>query len=576
MNTVALDIEVYSNYFLVMLKDASKTAYFEMYPGKELEAPRLRSLLSKLRVVSFNGNHYDMPLLNAALNGESCAKIKAYSDQIILNDKKYWQLNLEAPDVDHIDLIEVAPGLTGLKTYAGRMGARKMQDLPIAPDASISPSQRAQLREYCVNDLDNTLLLFDSLRPQISLRERLSEQYGQDLRSKSDAQIAEAVIKAEVERLTQDKVGKPTTQLGRTFKYKAPAFLARTETVAFVESCEFMVAESGQPKCAALERHVVNGYRMGVGGLHSTESEVSHVIDDDEFLIERDVASYYPSIILVCGLYPPMLGETFLDVYRDIYDRRLAAKASGDKVTADTLKISLNGTFGKLGSKYSCLYSPDLLIQVTLTGQLALLQLIGEVEQAGAKVVSANTDGIVIRGCKRVYADVQAAIASWENATGFVTEEAAYKALHSRDVNSYVAIKPDGQVKVKGAYATTTLSKSPANEICTIAAIEWLRNGTSVEKTIRACKDIRQFCTVRAVRGGAVHRGQEIGKVVRWYRSIAGEVITYKSNGNRVPKSEQATPVMQLPDELPDDIDYVWYVAESASILNDVGIFKLF
>lgn len=62
-----------------------------------------------------------------------------------------------------------------------------------------------------------------------------------------------------------------------------------------------------------------------------------------------------------------------------------------------TFKIVLNGTFGKLGSKYSFLYSPNLMIQVTITGQLALLMLIEALEAAGISVVSANTDGIVSR-----------------------------------------------------------------------------------------------------------------------------------------------------------------------------------
>jgi hypothetical protein len=30
--------------------------------------------------------------------------------------------------------------------------------------------------------------------------------------------------------------------------------------------------------------------------------------------------------------------------------------------------------------------------------------------------------------------------------------------------------------------------------------------------------------------------------------------------------------LMTLPDSLPDDVDYPWYVAEAVSLLNDVGI----
>lgn len=47
-----------------------------------------------------------------------------------------------------------------------------------------------------------------------------------------------------------------------------------------------------------------------------------------------DAASYYPSILLNCGLVPELSGdrgEAFLDAYADIYHRRLDAKEAGDK-----------------------------------------------------------------------------------------------------------------------------------------------------------------------------------------------------------------------------------------------------
>ena len=91
-------------------------------------------------------------------------------------------------------------------------------------------------------------------------------------------------------------------------------------------------------------------YKMGIGGLHSMEKCAAHEPDDDEFLLDFDVASYYPSIILKCGLFPKHLGPKFLKVYRAIVEERLEAKAAGDKVRANTLKITVNGSFGKFGS----------------------------------------------------------------------------------------------------------------------------------------------------------------------------------------------------------------------------------
>src|SRR5690606_22672336 len=75
----------------------------------------------------------------------------------------------------------------------------------------------------------------------------------------------------------------------------------------------------------------INGtvYTMGIGGLHSTESSIAHHTDQNYILIDKDVESFYPRIILNQGMFPEHLGPVFLQVYRTIVDRRLEAKAAG-------------------------------------------------------------------------------------------------------------------------------------------------------------------------------------------------------------------------------------------------------
>lgn len=247
------------------------------------------------------------------------------------------------------------------------------------------------------------------------------------------------------------------------------------------------------------------------------------------------------------------------------------------KAKNDSGKIQLNGSFGKLGSVWSKLYAPQLLIQTTITGQLALLMLIESIESTGAMIVSANTDGIVIRASKALKPAVDAAVKDWEGTTGFETEETVYRALFSRDVNGYIAIKPDGSVKLKGPFAKGGLQKNPTNEVCIDAAIKWLRDGVSVHDTIEACKDITKFVTIRSVKGGAVKGDLYLGRAVRWYyaRGETGH-MQYKINGYTVPRSEGAKPLMDLPEDFPDDVNIDWYVAETMSILEDVGALQQF
>lgn len=591
MSTKIFDCEVYRDYFLAAFRDVDtgEVSTFEQYDGHPLDVRGLRRTMSANTVVSFNGKRFDAPIVAYAISGADCLELKKLCDAIIGKNLQPWQVaNLFGFDIpedwDHIDLFDVAPGMASLKIYAGRLHSKKLQDLPIEPDASITEDLRPLLRDYCVNgDTVATLDLLNKLRPQIELREAMSKEYKIDLRSKSDAQIAEAVIKAQVGKILARKVERPVIPPGTAYKYKPPFWLnfqtpQLCEALRIASTAEFFVADSGamlMPKELGSLKIAIgqSTYQMGIGGLHSTESCIAHHADDDTILVDRDVASYYPAIILGCNLFPKHLGNAFLKVYRTLVNRRLDAKHSGDKVTADALKITINGSFGKLGSKWSALYSPDLLIQTTVTGQLALLMLIEMLEVNGIAVVSANTDGVVIKCPKALIGAMDACVATWEMFTGFETEATYYRAVYSRDVNNYIAIKTDGGAKMKGVYAPAALQKNPTNEICAEAVVKFLKTGKDIDQTIRECSDVRKFVTIRQVKGGGVDQGGEyLGRAVRWYYSKGVEgPLRYKVNGYTVPKSDGARPLMQLPDALPDDVDRDWYIREAFSILDEIG-----
>jgi DNA polymerase elongation subunit (family B) len=455
--------------------------------------------------------------------------------------------------------------------------------LPIEPDASINAEQRAQLREYCRNDLEMTAILYNHLKPQIDLRVTMGELYRVDLRSMSDAQIAEVVIGSEIERLG-GCAQRPVIKKGYTFRYKDPGFITfvgadLNAMFQRVLETDFGLSANGSvemPEWLKRQRITIGKaqYQMGIGGLHSCEKRQFIQAGSNEILADWDVASYYPNIILGQRLSPAHLGEDFLTVFQSIVKRRLDAKRKGDKVTADVLKIVINGTFGKLGSMYSFLYSPDLMAQTTITGQLALLMLIERMEIAGIKVVSANTDGIVLHGPKALDVKMQCVAWDWMLDTSYELERTNYSAIASRDVNSYVAVMLNGKTKGKGVFATMGLAKNPDCQIVYDAVAARIANGTPIERTIRKCDDIRRFVTVRRVTGGALWRGENIGKAIRYYYATSvksEETINYIKNGNKVPMSEGTRPLMQLPDAFPTDVDYDVYLVAAERLLCEVG-----
>lgn len=602
-----VDTECYVNYFLAMfMTEDGRTAALEMFDDQPLDTDALRRILTHpaLEHTSFNGNSYDIPMLRYALSGASCAELKALSDEIIVNELRPWDVEkryqLPTLEIDHVDLIEVAPGMNGLKTYGGRLHLPKLQDLPLPPDAVIKPEDRPSLRYYCTNDLRTTQALRRALSGAIDLRRTMTAELNQqlidadlqhifgtvDLRSKSDAQIAEAVLKQRV-FLATGAIPRKRPVTYRRFKYEPPEYIrfklpVLQETLQLIREADMVVGESGHVQMPReiekLSIHIGKStYKMGIGGLHSQESSVSHYADDEHYLRDIDVRSYYPNLMLNMNMYPDSMGPHFLTAYRSILVERLEAKDAGDKVKDSALKITLNGTFGKTSSQYSVLYNPRMMIATTLTGQLSILMLIELFERGGIDVISANTDGIVIR-CRRDKEVLQRHIVKvWEQVTNLETEETDYRSIHSRDVNSYIAIKTNGDVKTKGFFALPKtdrdrLAKSPQNEVCVMAVIEHLSKGTPAEVTVKACTDLTKFLSLKRVTGGAEKDGDYLGKVVRWYYSTESEgTINYVQDGRRVGRTRGAKPCMDLPEEFPHDIDYAWYIAEADEMLMDIG-----
>jgi DNA polymerase elongation subunit (family B) len=509
-----------------------------------------------------------------------------------------YQYRFKIGNINHIDLIEVAPVSASLKTYAGRLHAKRLQDLPYNPTSTLTAEQANNVKHYCINDLDCTALLLKNLESQLTLRVELSAQYGQDLRSKSDAQISETVICSEVAKTLGYFPKKQSFAEGTSFKYRIPEYINyKTDVLKnmleVVKEADFVINDKGKviiPKSIKSLNLPLGSsvYNLTIGGLHSKEKSARHVQTDDTLLLDVDVESFYPRIILNLGLFPENMGESFSITYENIVTTRLGFKKT-NKTKSDSLKIVINGGFGKMGNKYSRFYSPSLMIGVTLSGQLSLLMLIEMIELGGIPIVSGNTDGIVIKCPKNKYDDLYKIINEWENITKFKTEETRYKAICSRDVNNYFAIKEKGKddglflddelgCKVKGCFAergsalNSPLSKNPEHLICSDAIMQLLVKNIPIEKTITECKDIRRFVIVRTVKGGAEHKGVYLGKTVRWYYAEKEHgTINYVMSGNKVPKSDGAKPLMDLPDEFPTDINHKRYIDETVSILYDIG-----
>lgn len=585
MATWCYDTEVLPNRTLFCAKNMETGEWFDLWRHEPDSPARLRKFVQQpgATFIGFNSNSFDNLIVAAWCAERTEMEIKRIGDDIITNRLNQWaayqKFGLRNPFLDTIDLIEVTPSFVGLKAYGARMHMPHLQDMPIHHNEFITVDQEPVLLDYCHNDVDTTEELTNRLEGQIMLRIDMSRQYGVDMRSKSDSQMAEQAY------ITSMGLRRKDNKIPKTIRYAAPAYLKfkNAELQSLLDRVKAhtfdMNPATGHvilPSFLGNEVVKFNSgtYQLGVGGIHSThDKQVCHVAGDD-VITDIDGASFYPTIILECGLIPSGLGQRFMDEYRSIYDRRLAAKAAKDKVTDATLKISLNGTFGKLASKYSVLYAPDLMLAVTLTGQFMLLMLIERLEEVGAITLSANTDGIAIRHSKALESLVQKTVDDFGKEVSMVFEFTPYRALAMKDVNNYIAVKPDRSLKVKGIYSPLSLSKNPTAQVSADAVGKWLAHGTHFMKTIEAAP-FRDFISARNVTGGGQQGEEFLGKVVRWYQSTDAELppLTYIKNGNKVPKTDGARACMTVLDfeTHPSDLDLNWYYKEAIKIAVAVG-----
>lgn len=646
------DTECARNYWLLKLYfPMGMTRSFELHPHKpafyDWELAAIQQAMDNFTWVGFNSIHYDHGMLKLALRGVGVAYLKEANDAIIpgkgWEGLKHWEFAKRFPladyqlqNFDHIDIAEVVPGVKiGLKTYMARMHSKTIQDLPFDPEELLSPEKQVITDTYCGNDLAGTRQLREEVQSRLRMREKLTETYSADMRSKSDAQMSEAIIASRL-GYSPEKRYLPTgyqfkLQLAPWLDFCTPQMrqvLAICKAVTFFwsnkEDGEPIVFPDGSkiktgvnmpPELAKLRIAMGRSvYKFGIGGLHSTEKcQTVYSIPGVQQLQDSDVGSFYPAVAILMKLFSPEI----MAIYEDIFNLRMANKAKTKELKAkvkeceaaldaampehaevlkralkeavdalddvDTAtsgyKIVLNGWYGKLWSKYSFALNPDAGIAITINGQLSLLMLIERLEVGGVRVISANTDGIVTCCPTHLIWYRDSTMVWWEKATGLGLEHNPYRSIHSRDVNAYTAVTMDGEAKRKGVFSKSGILASmqgvhPDRDIAKDAAVAFVLDGTPVSDTVRACKDIRKFIVAKSVKGGGQWRGQFLGKTVRWYYSTNGESIHYISNNNKVASSDGACPVQVLPEEFPADVDYAAYEKYAIELLIGAGVVR--
>lgn len=302
---------------------------------------------------------------------------------------------------------------------------------------------------------------------EIRLRYNIARSYGLNVLSASRSNISDAFIEkfySEMSGLHPSQwKGKKTERKAMAFKKVIFDFINfKTESLQKLlrEMKEVIVFSIGKDAFSR-EVSINNGvYTIATGGLHSKDipgalysnwptDDASSTGEQSQKSLNRfkyvhwDISSFYPSIMVQYGVAPAHLDQkVFVKLIKWIRDTRVTAKhTKGDidgvpaNILAAVLKIVINAIYGKLGFEHGDLCDRLAVLKVTINGQLMIMMLCEELELNGIEVISANTDGIVVKLYENKVDTFNTIANNWKKLTGLDADSEEYKCYINRDID---------------------------------------------------------------------------------------------------------------------------------------------
>lgn len=558
----------------------------------------------------YNNLHYDNPIINYIIEYEDklmqyniptiCSSIFNLSKTITtssednIDEWKHWKYQIWFDTFDILTMLYSNKLRVGLKEIQVTMQYPNVQEFVCDWTKPLPLEDFDSMIDYNINDIESTSELLNRCKKDVDLRIAIEDEYGVRVLSKDGVNIGMKILTQkylektgltwwDIKDLRSPMSVIPLKDVILPFiKYDSP-ILQRV-----LEDMKNQIVSPGRKGYE--NKFVFNNlrYSVGVGGIHSVNSPEIIIPRDDEMLIDIDVASLYPSMLIEYEFYPKHLGKEFLEVYKQIKDERIEAKHNGDKVKNETLKLALNGLSGNLQNEHNFCYSPFAVMQIRINGQLLLLMLAEKLTQIGCRIVQANTDGLFVLLKKEAYSKVNSICREWEQLTKLTLEEDRFKAMYQYAINDYFAITEDNKVKEKGMFITTVkLGKGLTPKIIPKAVISFFKDGIPVEDTIKNCTDIRDFLMSEKTgkQWYVEYMNEEQQRTNRFYASTNGGYLwKWKYSNDSDAKSYQnmltasGVTLLNKFDNKPIEerkINYRYYIMEAYKIIRDLKPLQL-
>ena len=552
-------------------------------------------------------------------NLEICAKIAQKAADVI-HDANYdvfpeyreHELSLKQIDLFKISHFDNKNRMVSLKRLEFEMDLENIEEMPIHHTKTNMTKEEVELTiDYCYNDVDATYEFFkittgDTDHPlykgnnQIELRQDIFEEFGIPCLNYSDSKIGDEMIK----KYYCSEKGIDYKELPKKGYFRKSIdvknCIAKYVTFETPQLKEFLkkINKMQLGLQDDFKEHIDfygNVYSFMKGGLHTENTPKVFEADEEYEIIDWDVSSYYPAIIINNGKFPAHLGKEFLRGYKQMFDKRLELKplAKSDKKIkgiVGALKLAVNSVYGKSSDMLSWIYDRQLTMFTTITGELSLMMLIEQYETNGIQVISANTDGVTIRIKKDLIPLMYKLNEWWCSMTQYELERTDYSKIIFSTVNDYLAIMTNGEIKKKGDFLTDfELHKNKSARIVPIALERYFVHGVPVDETIRNHTNLYDFClrqkATRSFHYEGTNRvtGQKTiyNKLIRYYVSNNGEKIFKVKNPEcqtraaAISQIEAGEWLCKVCNFLPknsktDNVNYDYYIEKANRIISKI------
>lgn len=540
----------------------------------------------------YNNLHYDNPVINYIIEYE---RVLAEKPVLVITNSifnlsreitnsgeniekwKRWKYQVWFDSFDILTMLYSNKLRVGLKEIQVTMQYKNVQEFVCDWSKPLPIEDFDSMIDYNINDIESTSALLDRCKKDIDLRLAIEDEYGVKVLSKDGVNIGMKILTHkylektgltwwDIKDLRSPQAYIPLKDVILPFiKYDSPILKS------VLDEMKTQVVSPGRK---GYEKNFVFGglrYTVGVGGIHSKNDPEIIIPAEDEMLIDIDVASLYPSMLIEYGFYPKHLGPEFLEVYSQIRSERIEAKHNGDKIKDSTLKLALNGLSGNLQNEHNFCYSPFAVMQIRINGQLLLLMLAEKLVELGCRIVQANTDGLFVLLKKSIYDKVNIVCREWEQLTKLTLEEDRFEAMYQYAINDYIAVKEGyakkkhefrdftavmdpktgdhikygatnakgetyrnmdeirkDYIKTKGMFITEVLlGKGLSPKIIPEAIIKYFVDEIPVEDTVKGCTDIKKFLMSEKTgkQWHVEYMNQEIQRTNRFYASTDGAYL---------------------------------------------------